>query len=520
MGRAKIVENKGGGLYRATPIYNLTALNDELAKIQTAEAEYSALLYKMLKTIDLLRKEHREATTAVDNVIEQWKQKLIDRAASVIAPPSPADPDDPATWPAVESAKETELLAAINSARTTASVGTVTRNSDLDLAMLRLLKEQSSTKKMGHFTSGGVPPETRAAVAGYFAESVGETLDYGAVTAADVVQNWQIDPVAKATLLGATYLDVGISFVYSRTHPAGYLWGAIYAVPGTPPPNVTVTYPDPAKTAAKEEETKLDKIELPKTDPLTPEKLSEVIGEFGKAAAKLNAAEKDLEELMAERLARLARNSELLTFKSAVENLVLDVWACYMNDELAVGDTVYTAEVPGHWLFSSSAPLRSATIYAGTSRQRTIFFNEQSWNIIRRDTSFSSSLTPATTMTPEIGFYNLAMEPSHLKWKPVWRYGIIESITGAMCSVNLNPATARHVPTERGIEGLDIDLNENDILSNVAFDYPPCNVTAFVVGDEVLIRFNNQDRTKPVVIGFRRAPKACQPVRVSWEQIQ
>ena len=71
------------------------------------------------------------------------------------------------------------------------------------------------------------------------------------MTAADVVQNWQIDPVAKATLLGAAYLDVGISFVYSRTHPTGYLWGAIYAVPGTPPPNVTVTYPDPAKTAAK-----------------------------------------------------------------------------------------------------------------------------------------------------------------------------------------------------------------------------------------------------------------------------
>ena len=60
----------------------------------------------MLKTIDLLKKEHREAATAVDNVIEQWKQKLIDRAASVIAPPSPADPDDPATWPAVESAKK------------------------------------------------------------------------------------------------------------------------------------------------------------------------------------------------------------------------------------------------------------------------------------------------------------------------------------------------------------------------------------------------------------------------------
>ena len=90
---------------------------------------------------------------------------------------------------------------------------------------------------------------------------------------------------------------------------------------------------------------------------------------------------------------------------------------------------------------------------------------------------------------------------------------------GSRVQCQSQPATARHVPTERGIEGLDIDLNEHDILNNVGFDYPPCNVTAFVVGDEVLIRFNNQDRTKPVVIGFRRAP-SLPPARVSWEQIQ
>lgn len=519
MGRARIVENVGGGLYRATPLYNLSALDAELAKIQDVEAQYATLIVAALKTLDLLRDDYAIATQAFNNVIEQWKQQLIQQGKDVVPPPDPADPDNPETWEEAEREQEPALLAAINAARSAASVAALTRNADLDVAMLRFLRDQAVASKMGHLGDSGSSPENRAAVAGYFASSIGETLSYGTSSPAGTVNKWLADATARSALLGSGYEDVGIAYVYSRSHPAGYLWGALYAIPGDPPPNVTVIYPDPAKNAAEEEETKLNKIELPKTEVRTPENLAKVVAEFGKAAAKLKAAEQDLSKLMVERLARLARQSELTTIKTQLENQVLDVWACYFNDELAVGDIVYTAEVPGYWEFVDDAPLSSLHIYVGTSRERPVFFNEQAWNIVRRYTGFDSALTPATTMTPEMVFYNMAMEPGHLKWRPAWRYGVIESINQTTCGVRLDNAVARRAPTERLQEPIDLNPDAGPVLTGVPFDYPPCNAKVFSVDDEVLIRFDSQDRTKPTVVGFRRAPKECPP-RISWEQIQ
>lgn len=296
MGRARIVENKGGGLYRATPLYNLSALNDELTKIQEAETQYAALLVAAFNTLDLLRDDYAVATAAVNSVITQWQQKLIEKMQDVPPPPYPADPKDPETWAEAEREQEQLLLAAINAARSSASVSELTRNSDLDVAMLRFLRDQAFTGKMGHMDESGASPAYRAAIAGYSASTIGETLSYGTSSPQSTVNSWDKSTTAKSTMLGANYIDVGIAYVYARNHPAGYLWGALYAIPGPPPEQVTETQSDPAKDAAEQTETALDKVELPKTDPLTPENLAKVVAEFGKAAAKMKAAEQDVSQ--------------------------------------------------------------------------------------------------------------------------------------------------------------------------------------------------------------------------------
>ena len=58
-------------------------------------------------------------------------------------------------------------------------------------------------------------------------------------------------------------------------------------------------------------------------------------------------------------------------------------------------------------------------------------------------------------------------------------------------------------------ESTALDLNELETLTNVVISYPPCNGYGFEEGDDVLILFEGHDRTKPKVVGFRRAPRDC-----------
>lgn len=536
MGRARIIEPVEAGLYRVRPLYDMTAIEAALARIETEEAEYHARLLKVMNTITDLKSDKAAAADAVNAVMEQWQQHVI--AATTppppLAPPEPNDPLTGAPWADPDRAQEPPLLAAINAIRTAASVPTLGRDGDLDKAILKHLKEQAFTGDIGHISLNGMTPAQRVHLAGYLAEAVGETLAYGRRPVADVAGFWQRQELD--VLLDPDYEDIGLAHVHSGTHPAGYLWGAVYAKPGEPPPNVRVIEdkkpddpdptPDPAKEAAAEETAKLEKIQLPELpDKLTPPQLAKIVAEYGKVSARLTAAEKRLEQMMAERLDRIARRDELQKLKERLEALVYDVWACYYIDSLKPGDVVYTAEVPGHWV--ENGLHRDATIYKGTAQEKTVFFDERSWNIVQRVALYDSQLKSATVIPDNLMFYNLAMEPGHLRWKPAYRYGTIIDLAGNVCTLRLTDAKAR---SERSSETLtlngvrvagpnDLVATGSDTLAGVLIDYPPCNGAVFEVGDEVLIRFAQFDWAKPTVIGFRRAPVPCPPRRISWEQI-
>lgn len=528
MGLALIIENKGGGLYRARPLYDMTRLDATLAKLEGEETQYLALRAEMEKTIAALESDKTTAADAVDAVIKQWKDRIIKEMADKAPPLQPDPPDDPGTgqpWTDPDRAQEPPLLAAINAARTEAGKGTVSREADLDKAALRYLQNQAYLKTTGHLGADGSLPEGRVNLVGYLAEKVGEALCYGRSRPDSVAAGWKRND--KTVLYDADWTEVGLAHVHSANHPAAYLWCALFAKPGTPPPNIRVIESesqlqkkkeqDQATEDAKKAAEKLDKIEPPRTDPLTPDTLGKIVQEFGIVCAKLAAAEKALDQLAAEHLARATRLNELQARKTALENLNLEVWSCYWNDALAAGATVYTAEVPGFWL---DAPvLKSARIYVGTVDERSVFFEERSWNIVQRVTPFDSKLAPALPLPASLAFYNLAMEPGHLTWRPAWRYGIIVDVSGDTCTVSVNETPARKMRDEAAMDlNAGLTLGANRTLVGVPIDYPPCNGSLFAPDDEVLIRFTGLDRTKPVVVGFRRAPRQCVR-RISWEQI-
>ncbi len=77
MGKAIITENVGDGLYKARPLYDLTRLNNELDKLNKDQSEYSALLAKAVLSLSLFEDETEIARRAMNAVINQWQQDLL-----------------------------------------------------------------------------------------------------------------------------------------------------------------------------------------------------------------------------------------------------------------------------------------------------------------------------------------------------------------------------------------------------------------------------------------------------------
>jgi len=111
-------------------------------------------------------------------------------------------------------------------------------------------------------------------------------------------------------------------------------------------------------------------------------------------------------------------------------------------------------------------------------------------------------LRPAiATPSPET-YWDWAMQGGWQKWKPTYRWGIITAIDHDLntCDIQLDPQTNPD-------SGLDV--NQTDTLSDVEIEYMNCDSSAFDVADIVVIEFEDNDWSKPKVIGFKSDPKAC-----------
>lgn len=519
MGQVTILENRGEGLYRARLAYDLTTLNGELLRLESQQEKHWALLLRALNTLELARQATGEAREAMNAVIEQWKQALIDALNEnppTLEPPEPNDPLTGLPWEDPDRAQDAPLFAAINAARTAAGVAEVARDGDLDSAIVKYLKTVAQSGRVTHSVGGNVQDRLWAYGYGYDPTvGVGELLAPGALTPVGAVETWKRLSVNRAHLLNADYTEAGVAYLYAPNSPSSHWWGAVFATPGDGPPTETPLTEDPAEGAAETADATLQKIEIPTIDTFQPEKLSAACGAFARARAADKAAEAAVQRLKTEYLER-GKRIEKLTALKATSEASMDVWACQYFDDIPVGSTVGSAEIPGDYRPESTAEL---TIMGERNDPNGIIPNvyidtiERAINIVPTG-STTGKLRHSEVMSDSAVFVNLAMEPGHLKWKPLWRYGTITALDGNLCALTLDEISARGGD---GLSELPIDVDLN--LTNVPISYPPCHGEVFEVGDAVLVLFEGYNRDAPKVIGFRREPRPCPGQKISWGQI-
>lgn len=179
------------------------------------------------------------------------------------------------------------------------------------------------------------------------------------------------------------------------------------------------------------------------------------------------------------RLQRLSLRDRLDAIKNLEEyGHEADIWCADLTEDLS-GD-VGIIEIPGEQ--------QSWNILPG-------YFNEAPYNAQR-----DGHILPAVVGTPAGVFWNLAMLPGWQKWKPTFRYGVITAKNGDECDVALEAAFSSQQA---------INVNQEPELYEVPITYMTCDGAVFEVGDEVVIRFNDQDINDPEVIGFKEQPKRC-----------
>lgn len=520
MGKATIVEDKGLGLYSVRLNYDLTSINGEIAQLEADETNYFTVLLKALNSLDDLRRAKAEAAAGANEVIQQWKDALISKlneAAPEIVPDDPIDPETGQPWEDPDRAQDGPLFSAINDERTGASLDSLTRVDTLDQSIMRHLRALASTGRTTHH-DGGWTAADRARAAGYLFDvevGVGQVQAFGTRTAVATVDQWMKRSGDRARILNPAYTECGVGYVYAPDNPYSYVWGAVFATPGPPPDTVETPDEDPADAAAAEAEAALEKITMPTIETFEPDKLGLAAAELARAALRVTAAAKVIQELYAEKIERGHRLAVLGQVKVQAERVV-DAWATRPPDFLAAGDVTDTAEIPGFFVDDPQPVTRTFTVSIG-GPETTRSYDERPINLLPPGLGGSSGqLRPVEGMTPASAFHAAAIEPGWARWRPLWRYGTITAKVGDSCALTLETRAAREI---RGVnEGLVLDTSEQRTLVDVPISYPPCNGDVFVVGDAVLVLFEGQDRDQPKVIGFKFGPRVCPQGRVSWRQ--
>jgi len=491
MGLAVIVSNYGESYYRIRLLYDFTALDREIARLQQQQTDYYQKLFLAQRDLILVQDNCAVAGAALDAVIAQYIAGLIQKLNDLppqIEPPEEIDPTTELPYEDSTLAFAKDLFDRVNDER---GANALTRIDTLDAVAKNFLLYKSQTNTIGHFGAGYSTPEQRVLAKAYSAERVGECLSFGRTTAQDVVAEWL--KYDSATLLDAEFTEAGCAYRFSPWHSFGYLWCMVLTKPGETPD--TVSEESVVQEAVEELETGINQTPLPKEKEMT-ERLGKAASEYAKAVRARTAAENKITQMMAERLNRDARLAKLQALKTRLSTVELNAWSADYNGALPVGATIETVEIPGYFEtginirpYGSSIPVQMPC----------------------------GKLRPADSMTPELTFFNLAMEPGHLRWKPVWRYGSITDMgSGNGATVLLDEVQSREGD---GLDALAIDpASPASILYNVPFRYLHCHEDAFEVGDAVLILFEGFNRDTPKIVGFKDHPRSCNG-RISWREL-
>jgi hypothetical protein len=126
--------------------------------------------------------------------------------------------------------------------------------------------------------------------------------------------------------------------------------------------------------------------------------------------------------------------------------------------------------------------------------------NDGKYNVLALPSPPIASIVKPIMTTPAAAAFNFAVHDFWQKHYPMYRYGRITSI-------NYDQGTANVTLESESSRYNNYSINAHSTLAAVVIEYQ-C-VAAFVVGDNVLIKFADHDWTKPTIIGFKSHPKGC-----------
>lgn len=116
--------------------------------------------------------------------------------------------------------------------------------------------------------------------------------------------------------------------------------------------------------------------------------------------------------------------------------------------------------------------------------------------------SFDGRFVAREVLSPEHAFFNAAILPGWQKYRPTYRRGTIVALDydNNLATVELAPATS---------SAQRLDVNQTETLENVPVQYMTCDAIVFEIDDRVVVMFEDQDWSKPHVIGFVDTPRGC-----------
>lgn len=200
------------------------------------------------------------------------------------------------------------------------------------------------------------------------------------------------------------------------------------------------------------------------------------------AAKVLDVAKNLLNNLQNVKQLELQKEIDFLN-GSIPPNPTIDLWCIDLTEDLT--GEVGTTEIPGERVQVNIRP--GGQLGSDPAHEQT------------RD----GIMQPVISSGPAAVFFNQAVLPGWQKWNPKYRKGVITSFNPTdpnQCTIDLDSEISSQ---------LDLGVNQNDVLIDVPILYLDCNEEVFIVGDLVVVEFEDNDFTKPSVIGFVDNPKPC-----------
>ena len=151
-----------------------------------------------------------------------------------------------------------ELIAYLNNDRSSAGVGAISLNSQLNQAAQAKANDMVAENYWSHYSPSGAAPWNFILNSGYNYHSAAENLAYGYDTAAQLMDGWMGSSEHRANMLSGSYADVGFGianstdFMGSGTQTVVVAEFASPAVAATPAPTYHAPAPPVSTPAATE----------------------------------------------------------------------------------------------------------------------------------------------------------------------------------------------------------------------------------------------------------------------------